>query len=354
MRPYGSQKSIERRRRRAITLLAQGTSPHEVARRSQAFIGSVYRWRLAWTTGGEAALAAKPTPGAPRKLTDQPREHILQLLLQTAAVATRGQGQWLSQRAMDLEAHRRGDSGGVWHPLSPCPCLEELTPSGLELSGAGAAAHPTPRPSHCSLAALPVAGDKKKPNDLGPISPSWMRAACCSSPRAGAPGRLRDRRRACATTTSMTATRPCLPSRCPRNVSPWGCISAGSPHSFKAVDVAEFLRALLWHCGICEDRSCSSGTVAAFIRDPPSTWCARGIPGCIWRSSQPMLRSLILPSRSRTTSKATSPTACCGTYATSTLACEPIPAASGARKPNDVLSSVPLSCLLHRGSSIIT
>src|SRR6266536_2119944 len=106
MRPYGSQKSTERRRRRAITLLAQGTSPREVARRSQAFIGSVYRWRRAWTTGGEAALAAKPTPGAPRKLTDQQREHLLQLLLQTAAVATRGQGQWLSQRAMDLEAHR--------------------------------------------------------------------------------------------------------------------------------------------------------------------------------------------------------------------------------------------------------
>ena len=84
MRPYGSQKSIERRRRRAIMLRAQGTSPREVARRSQASIGSVYRWRRAWATGGEAALAAKPTPGAPRQLTDQQREHLLQLLLHGA------------------------------------------------------------------------------------------------------------------------------------------------------------------------------------------------------------------------------------------------------------------------------
>lgn len=84
MRPYGSQKSLEKRRRRAVELLEYGISPREVARRLQASVGSVYRWRRAWTTNGEAILAAKPVPGAPRKLTDQQRAHLVHLLLKGA------------------------------------------------------------------------------------------------------------------------------------------------------------------------------------------------------------------------------------------------------------------------------
>ena len=75
---------MERRRRRAITLLEQGLSLSEVARRVQASVGSVYQWRQAWRTGGEAALAPKPVSGAPRKLTDQQRAQVVQLLLQGA------------------------------------------------------------------------------------------------------------------------------------------------------------------------------------------------------------------------------------------------------------------------------
>lgn len=87
MRPYGSQRTLERRRCRAVTLLAQGMSPHEVARRVRAAVGSVYRWQQAWRQGGEAALAAKPVPGAPRKLTEAQREQLRQLLLQGARAA---------------------------------------------------------------------------------------------------------------------------------------------------------------------------------------------------------------------------------------------------------------------------
>jgi transposase len=84
MRPFGSPKTLERRRRRAIALLAQGLSLREVARRVQASASSVYQWRQAWRTGGEAALAPKQAPGRPRKLTDQQGEQLLQLLLQGA------------------------------------------------------------------------------------------------------------------------------------------------------------------------------------------------------------------------------------------------------------------------------
>jgi transposase len=84
MRPYGSPYTLERRRRRAVDLLAQGLSLREVARRVQASASSVYQWRQAWQQGGESALAPKPAPGRPRKLTDQQCEQVLQLLLQGA------------------------------------------------------------------------------------------------------------------------------------------------------------------------------------------------------------------------------------------------------------------------------
>jgi transposase len=81
MRPYGSQKSWAKRRQRAVELLKQGMSPREVARRLQASVGSVYRWRRTWVTNGEAALAAKPVPGAPRKLTTPQAEALVHMLL---------------------------------------------------------------------------------------------------------------------------------------------------------------------------------------------------------------------------------------------------------------------------------
>src|SRR5918999_3555824 len=80
MRPYGSPKSLEKRRRRAVALLAHGLSLSEVARRVQASVGSVSQWRQAWASGGEEALAAKPVPGRPRKLTDQQCQRLLPLL----------------------------------------------------------------------------------------------------------------------------------------------------------------------------------------------------------------------------------------------------------------------------------
>lgn len=84
MRPYGSPKTLEKRRRRAMALLAQGLSLSEVARRVQASVGSVHQWRQAQAHGGEAALAAKPVPGRPHKLTEAQRHQLLELLWQGA------------------------------------------------------------------------------------------------------------------------------------------------------------------------------------------------------------------------------------------------------------------------------
>jgi transposase len=84
MRPFGSPKTLERRRRRAAALLAQGLSLREVARRVQASVSSVSQWRQVWQNGGDAALAPKPVPGRPRQVTTQQRGQLLPLLLQGA------------------------------------------------------------------------------------------------------------------------------------------------------------------------------------------------------------------------------------------------------------------------------
>src|SRR6266850_6457125 len=113
----------------------------------------------------------------------------------TQPIVARCQSQRFSQRAVDLDSHRGGDSGALWGALSPCARLEDPTPLELELSGPRASTHPTRRAGHHPLEALHVAGDKKKPSAWELTSPSWMRAVFGSCPLAAAPGRLPDTRR---------------------------------------------------------------------------------------------------------------------------------------------------------------
>jgi len=49
-----------------------------------ASVSSGSPWWNAWRQGGDDALAPKPVPGRPRKLTDAPRPQLLNLLLQGA------------------------------------------------------------------------------------------------------------------------------------------------------------------------------------------------------------------------------------------------------------------------------
>jgi transposase len=84
MRPYGSAKTLERRRRRAAALLESGLTLEAVARRVGASVSSVCRWKQTLSEGGEAALAPKPVPGRPRKLKDAECQQLLELLLRGA------------------------------------------------------------------------------------------------------------------------------------------------------------------------------------------------------------------------------------------------------------------------------
>jgi transposase len=120
MRPYGSPKTLERRRRRAIALLGQGLSLSEVARRVQASVGAVSQWRQAWAQGGEAALAPKLVPGRPRKLTARQREDLQQRLLKGAKAYGFPNELWTLKRIATviwLEFRVRYHPSHVWKVL---------------------------------------------------------------------------------------------------------------------------------------------------------------------------------------------------------------------------------------------
>src|SRR5262249_34282615 len=68
MRPPGSPEELERRRRRAMALLAEGHGPTEVARVVGVDRRSVRRWKSAHRRHGERALRARPASGRPPKL----------------------------------------------------------------------------------------------------------------------------------------------------------------------------------------------------------------------------------------------------------------------------------------------
>jgi len=82
MRPEGSPAELERRRLHAMTLVREGYSLNEVARRIGCNASSVMRWRDAFRRGGHAALRPKPTPGRPPLLTGRQKASLVSHLLQ--------------------------------------------------------------------------------------------------------------------------------------------------------------------------------------------------------------------------------------------------------------------------------
>lgn len=80
MRSPGTAAHLEARRRRAADLLADGMSLAEVARRVGADVSSVKRWKRALRVGGDDALAAKPHPGRPSKLSVDQKQRLALIL----------------------------------------------------------------------------------------------------------------------------------------------------------------------------------------------------------------------------------------------------------------------------------
>src|SRR4029434_3073579 len=84
VQPAGNPETLERRRRRAIALLAEGWSPVEVARHIGVDRRSVRRWRAAHDRDVPEGVATRRAPGRPSKLDARSRQRLEKLLLKGA------------------------------------------------------------------------------------------------------------------------------------------------------------------------------------------------------------------------------------------------------------------------------
>src|SRR4030042_3177615 len=108
MRPQGSPKFLEERRRSVVTFLKQNLSLHEMPRRIGCHASSVMRWRNALRSGGQEALKAKPAPGRPPRLTLKQKKRLVRLLTQGAMAHGYRTELWTTQRIADLIDRRLG------------------------------------------------------------------------------------------------------------------------------------------------------------------------------------------------------------------------------------------------------
>ena len=108
MRPKGSAAELEVRRRRAVDLLQDGRTLTEVARTVGADRSSVKRWKRAIKTGGPAALAAKPHPGRPSKLTVEQKHLLAAIVRQGARAAGFRNELWTCRRVAHVVRERFG------------------------------------------------------------------------------------------------------------------------------------------------------------------------------------------------------------------------------------------------------
>lgn len=81
MRPTGSKKELEVRRRTAVLLRQQGMTVRSVADRVGCVPSSVVRWTQAFERKGEEGLDSKPQAGGHARLTDAQRARLRRSLL---------------------------------------------------------------------------------------------------------------------------------------------------------------------------------------------------------------------------------------------------------------------------------
>ncbi len=102
MRLRGSAELLEDRRRRALSLLDEGSSLNEVARRIGCAASSVMRWRDMRRGGGERALKVRSSPGRPHKLVAARCRLLLRILLQGATASGYPTQLWTTARIAEV------------------------------------------------------------------------------------------------------------------------------------------------------------------------------------------------------------------------------------------------------------
>src|SRR5262245_50386385 len=96
MRPSGTGKQLEMRRRHAIALLQAGVSYREVARQVGSTLSSVVRWNQAHRRNKWNGLRARPIPCRPCRLSAAQQEQLKGMLLRGG----------VQDRVVEVEADR--------------------------------------------------------------------------------------------------------------------------------------------------------------------------------------------------------------------------------------------------------
>ena len=120
MRPFGSARQLEKRRRQAIALLQAGKPYRNVARAVGAALSSVVRWSQAYRRDTRTGLRARPIPGRPPRLTKAQQERLRRLLLRGARAAGHTTELWTLKRIATLIQAQFGvrySPVGVWKLL---------------------------------------------------------------------------------------------------------------------------------------------------------------------------------------------------------------------------------------------
>ena len=123
MRPPGTPKQLEKRRRRAVQLLESGQTLSAVAHRIGAAASSVFRWRQVSRRKGTQGLAARPTPGRPPRLSTVQKRQLVKLLTRGALHSGYRTDLWTLPRVTEL-IHRQ--FGVHYHPAHVWKVLTTL------------------------------------------------------------------------------------------------------------------------------------------------------------------------------------------------------------------------------------
>jgi len=99
---------LEKRRRQAVALKAHGYGPAEIARRLKATPQSVCAWLRRHRQGGDAAVAARPAPGRPSKLTARQKRALAACLRKGASAFGFATDVWTGRRIAELIRRRWG------------------------------------------------------------------------------------------------------------------------------------------------------------------------------------------------------------------------------------------------------
>jgi len=102
MRPFGTQKQLERRRRRALQLLENGLTVSAVALKVGSSHSSVILWRDRYKKEGPDSLKPKPAPGRSPKLNSRQKERLTRILLKGALAWGFSTDLWTQKRVAQV------------------------------------------------------------------------------------------------------------------------------------------------------------------------------------------------------------------------------------------------------------